>query len=351
MKVLEVDPQSYIQWDQFLINHPGAEIYHHSLWKELIQLSFRRLEPKYLVVVNGDGKLIGITPGFISSKLLSNRLYLSLPMASYCDPLFQSKNAEAMLIKHFKNLCSEKIINAIQINAIERHPILETEGYQRLTEYVTHFSHINLPLDALLNRFHKSSIQQRIRRANRFGLTVRRSNSILDIEVFYRLHLLSRKRLGLPALPLIFFETMWKVFYNSGMLDLLITTYRDVDISAMILLKFKDRVYSEYTVTDPNYFNRNPNHFIIWKAMEIAHFEGYKFFDFGRSSIQNIGLINFKKRWGTKTKQLHYYSSGKQLMAVNSSSYWKIHTFRILCRQMPPELLKVLGNTIYRYIV
>ena len=52
------------------------------------------------------------------------------------------------------------------------------------------------------------------------------------------------------------------------------------------------------------YSNLNTNYFGVWEAIKLAHSEGYKIFDFGRTGINNDGLMSFKSRWGAKVVDL-----------------------------------------------
>ncbi len=57
----------------------------------------------------------------------------------------------------------------------------------------------------------RSSVRRNVRAARASGLSVRRASSEADMtEVFYRLQLMTRRRLGLPAQPRRFFRRFWR---------------------------------------------------------------------------------------------------------------------------------------------
>ena len=72
----------------------------------------------------------------------------------------------------------------------------------------------------------------------------------------------------------------------------------------MLLSKFRDRVSGEFVAVDPAFQNISPNHFLFWEAIKSACEEGYRIFDFGRTSPRNVGLMDFKRRWGTQVTDL-----------------------------------------------
>jgi len=52
---------------------------------------------------------------------------------------------------------------------------------------------------------HKKYVRRDIRKAQRSGVTIRSGTSREDAQIFYQLYCLSRKRLGLPPMPYLFF--------------------------------------------------------------------------------------------------------------------------------------------------
>jgi lipid II:glycine glycyltransferase (peptidoglycan interpeptide bridge formation enzyme) len=103
--------------------------------------------------------------------------------------------------------------------------------------------------------------------------------------------------------------------------------------------------------TDPGSLGYSPNHFLWWKAIQMARDEGYGFFNLGRSSIDNHGLINFKKRWAAEEKQLYYYYFPRQTsISAKSRKSLKFKTMNSICKKMPVKLLQVGGNIFYQYL-
>jgi lipid II:glycine glycyltransferase (peptidoglycan interpeptide bridge formation enzyme) len=220
-----------------------------------------------------------------------------------------------------------------------------------LEQYVTHVLKIDRDPGELKKSFHKTTVQQRIRRAEKFNLKLEVSKDAGDIKIFYHLHTLNRKKIGLPPLPFTFFKNMYDILLPAGLMSLLLGKYNNDYISALILLKFKNCVYAEYLATDPESLKYNPNHFLWWKAIEMARDEGYTLLDLGRSSIDNHGLIDFKKRWAAEEKQLYYYyfPQRNSISAENRESL-KFKAMNSICKRMPPKLLQVGGNIFYQYL-
>jgi hypothetical protein len=90
------------------------------------------------------------------------------------------------------------------------------------------------------------------------------------------------------------------------------------------------------------------NHFILCEAIKLTHQEGYGYFDFGRSSIDSKGLIDFKSRWSIEEKVLHYYFFPyAQSISAESRESLKFRLTKSICKKMPIKLLQTLGDIVY----
>ena len=100
---------------------------------------------------------------------------------------------------------------------------------------------------------------------------------------------------------------MWKTLKPLGYIKILMACYNNHVAAAIVLLQFKDTVIYQNGASDSNFLWLKPNHFLLWKAIEMAKLEGFRKFDFGKSSPKDHGLVQFKQRWGTKEYFLYNY--------------------------------------------
>ena len=79
--------------------------------------------------------------------------------------------------------------------------------------------------------------------------------------------------------------------------------------------------------------------------------EGKKFFDFGRTSSDNIGLMRYKEMWGATPSDLPYfYFPHKKGPVGTTESSFIYKTFTDLWRLMPDSVAEIVGPRIYRYM-
>jgi hypothetical protein len=213
MTIQVINPIDDLRWDNFIAEHPLSSIYHHSSWKLLIESTFKKLHPYYIASFDKQGNIEGVLPSFISSTVFSGTHIISLPLATYCDPLFysekdlhQSLNA---LIKKWKT----EDIKFIELRSIKDHRIIKELKFEELKYYLNHLLKIDKNLVDLKTAFHKSAIQQPINRSLKFDLSLTLGKDINDIKIFYGLETLTRRKIGLPPLPFTFFRNMWEIFF------------------------------------------------------------------------------------------------------------------------------------------
>jgi hypothetical protein len=350
-RLAEIDPLADERWDRFVEDHPFGWICHHSGWKKVLERSFRHLEAHYFVLIQGGKIQAGLPVCVVRSWITGNRL-VSIPFASISDPLISSDNDLAPLLNAVIELSRERNIDTVEIRTLGSSPYFSKTGLGVAGSYKHHYLPLDRPPEELMKTFHRTCVRQRIARSIQSGLEVMEAKTEADLRDFYRLHVLSRKRLGLPPQPYVFIESLFNIFRPLGRAALLLGKKDAKAIAALLLLKFNGRVSAEFAVYDETYLNVSPIHQLFWEAIKSASAEGYKVFDFGRTSPSNEKLMEFKGRWGTKVADMPLYcfpsqTSGKTNNREDSVGY---KLMRKTCRNAPDFALRRIGNFCYRHL-
>jgi CelD/BcsL family acetyltransferase involved in cellulose biosynthesis len=138
-----------------------------------------------------------------------------------------------------------------------------------------------------------------------------------------------------------------------NMVTLLLAKQAGQLVGGQFYFHFNGRVSMEFEAWDRNRRELAPNHFLIWEAIKRFHAEGYQIFDFGRTSEENVPLMDFKRRWGTKVVDLtefHYpvESAAASELREDSPSYRLVH---VLCSRAPGFFaLELIGRFCYRHL-
>jgi len=96
----------------------------------------------------------------------------------------------------------------------------------------------------------------------------------------------------------------------------------DEAIGGGLVLYFKDTVYMPSASSLRSHFHVCPNNLLYWEVIKRACENGYRTFDFGRSTVGS-GTYQFKKQWGAAVKPLHWQYillKGNQIPSLNPSN-------------------------------
>jgi lipid II:glycine glycyltransferase (peptidoglycan interpeptide bridge formation enzyme) len=117
----------------------------------------------------------------------------------------------------------------------------------------------------------------------------------------------------------------------------------------MLTLRHRSSIVYKYGCYDDHYHKSGVMPFLFWKLVEEAKTSNAEKIDFGRTDLDNQGLITFKDRFGTTRKLMTYYrySNGREQKAMTG---WRWRGFRGLCSILPDTLLATAGGVLYRHI-
>jgi len=340
-----INPEVDKRWDEYVLRHPSGSIYHHSAWGKVLQLTYDHT-PFYVALERTEtGQFEGIVPLLLIKSWLTGKRLVSLPFTSYCDRLVPGSELENIIsfaLEHHPDIDYLELRFLEDIN-------YESGTLEKQSSYVTHILELDVSLEQLFKSFHNTSVRQRIKRAEKNKLKLRMAEQEVDLWEFYELETTVRKKHGLPPQPYAFFANMWRILKPKNFLFVPMIEHKGKVIAAATVLRFKDTVYFEYSASDQNSRKLCPNQKLIWEVIKIAHRDGAKFFDFGRSSLANQSLIDFKERWRAKGRGLtyHYFPKAKRL---DSESGLGREILSAINRILPAPLLKLEGRLLYPHL-
>lgn len=350
-----IDPDEDRRWDDFVVSHPHGLICHLSGWKRIIEQSFRHIRGYFPVILDGTmGRIRAGMPIYLVNSRITGKRLVSIPFATLSDPLVSSREEMLVLTEAVIQLAARHHAGKIEIRSLDSTQLVEDPRYERIDFFKHHYLLLNQPAEHLTKRFHSTCVRRKIKLCSQNGLELIADCTYKDLECFFEAYLITRKRLGLPPQPFVLFKHLWQEFAPSGKFRFLAANYRGRTAASMILLKFKDRVSWEFIGVHPEYKHLNPTHFLLWEAISLALKEGYKIFDFGRTSPNNQGLMDFKRRWGTvvgELPQFWYPGSGNGLgLLAGMEKSLKYRSIGYLVRKSPRTLLPYLGELCYRHM-
>lgn len=349
--ITTIDPVEDLRWDRFVEDHPFGWIAQLSGWKVALEKSFNHMTGYYFVLLNdSESKILAALPVFDVKSWITGRRLVSIPYATLCDPLVSTAEEMDLLLKAVLKLSEELKCSYVEIRTLSSSNFMRSNGFGEIDFFKHHYLMLKDSPDQLKKRFHRTCVRQRISRAKKSNLTLLAGHEAEHLDKFYKLHLVTRRRLARPPQPYQFFKNLWEAFPDN--LTLLIAQTGRMPIAGLILLKFKDRVSAEFAASDEAFRDLSPNHFVFWEAIKLCYEEGYKIFDFGRTSPTNNTLMDFKRRWGTEVIDLPQFFYPQHLAeeTLTAEGSWKFKLMSKICEDAPNFIQKAVGNFCYRHL-
>jgi CelD/BcsL family acetyltransferase involved in cellulose biosynthesis len=341
-----IDPLSDPRWPEFLQNHPDASIFHSPGWVEALRRTYGYQPVVFTTASPSQGLSNGLLFCRIHSRFTGRRL-VSLPFSDHCEPLTDTtENLTELLFFLEQNLRKEKW------RYVELRPLnsrgSSLAGFERNQTCYVHVLNLSPSQDEIFRGFHKDSIQRKIRRAEREGLTYEEGRSEHFLDQFYQLLLRTRRRHQLPPQPREWFRNLIECLGDQ--LKIRVASRGGQPMASILTLQFKNAMVYKYGCSDAKYHNLGPMHLLFWKSIQEAKDKGLKEFDLGRSDADNAGLVEFKDRWGATRSTLTYlrYPAGHAKKA--SSEGWGVRFAKQLFLHMPDGFLEAAGKLLYRHV-
>jgi hypothetical protein len=305
VKLSIIDPREDARWDQFVLNHRFGSVFHLSSWCDILVKTFH-YKPFY-VVLEEDSAIKAGLPLMTIKSWITGRRVISLPRTSYCDPLVEEKVDLEMLLQGAREVLRKEKCGFLEIKTQKNDQFLLNTELKCYGHFRNQVLDLTRGIDALWKGFHRTCVRQRIQRAEKDNVLIRLGESLSDVGIFYKLHMGTTDKHGVPPRPLCFFENMWNELQEIGNIILPIAERNGTPAAAAIFLKSKDAITFEFLGIDYEMAEHSPGHLIGWEMIKRACSEGTRYFDFGLTPPENTGLMQFKTRWGAEDRVLNYF--------------------------------------------
>jgi CelD/BcsL family acetyltransferase involved in cellulose biosynthesis len=338
LTALEIDDE---RWTSFVERAPGAVLFHHPSWARLLADCYG-YRPFALVLLDGDGVAAGV-PAIEIRSVLGRRRWTSLPFTDSLPPLARDERLIPLLVAELDAARQAQGISQVEIRA----EVTDSRVRPQPTGFV-HVLQLASDPAKVFRTFKRSCVQQRITKAEREGVTVRRGSSKDDLtQTFYELHLDTRHRLGVPIQPRRYFELMWERIIAPGRGFVLLAHANEIPIAGAVFLTWNGTITYKYSASRHEFWQLRPNNLVIWNAIRWGCENGFHTFDFGRTELGNEGLRSFKRGWGTAELPLTYSTlcGRAPTQAIGRAA----DMLRRPIQTMPAWFCRLIGELAYKH--
>ncbi len=193
-----------------------------------------------------------------------------------------------------------------------------------------------------------AKLRSQIRKPEKEGLTAK-IGSVDLLDDFYKVFSFNMRDLGSPVHSKMLVMCVLEEFGESAKLQVVYNGA--MPIGAGLIICFRDTVFIPWASTVRQFNRLSPNMMLYWNFLKYAADNGFRKFDFGRSS-PNEGTYKFKEQWGAQASPLYWqYASPNGVRAADDPlGKEKYASFVSVWKKLPLPLANMIGPHIRKHI-
>ncbi len=343
MDIKFVNPFCDPEWDRLVVLHPDFSFFHSAAWAKVLSKTYGH-EPVYLRC-SQRFELVALVPMMEVRSLLTGRRGVCLPFTDFCGPLVFDEGGSAAAIDKLSEVARERKWKYFEVRGSK---MFEGLASPALTFY-GHTLDLRSGPEDLLTRL-KSSGRRAVRKAQRSGLSVQVVRTREAMLEFYRLHVRTRRRHGLPPQPVSFFLNIHDEVIKPGLGFIVLASSGSRPVAAAVFFHFGKQAVYKFGASDEKLQELRGNNMTMWEGIRFLAQNGVETLHFGRTSLENDGLRRFKLTWGTEEETIEYLKfdtvPGAWVTGRDAASGFH----EVIFGRLPPVLNRLAGAIIYPHL-
>jgi len=335
------DPESDDTWSMFVNGNKHANLAQASEWYSIIKRAYSHT-PLYLKAENTEGH-VALLPSFLVRSRLIGTVITSMPFLDAGGPCTSSPSLTGSLLDALAEEAKKHGASRIEL----RCTVEMNLPFPAMKEKVNLF--LPLPSDAdRLWRQLNAKIRNQVRKAERSGLSVE-FGGLEKLNDFYEIFAVNMRDLGSPVHSKQFFSAIFDSFGDKARIALV---RKDrIPIGGLVALAFKNTITVPWASSLRQYFSLCPNMLLYWETLRVACKEGFRRFDFGRSS-QSSSTYHFKRQWGALEEPLFWYTipiDRNHQLRLSAASKQGAFLLKIW-KHLPLRFSRCIGPHVRKYL-
>lgn len=221
--------------------------------------------------------------------------------------------------KSDKNSSMDNIVNSLFIENkfIEQNYLIFND--KRLL-YLTMFNFED-NFESNIFKIVRDTARRNINKAMKLGIKVEIRNDMLDF--LKHVHYENMDKMNGKRKPDVFFDKLEKYFNEGRDYNIFVSFFNADPVAALLVCYYKDVVEYFVPVIKEEYRSTQALSLAIYYAMEDSFYKGYRIWNWGGTHLEQISLINFKKKWSNKLLFYDYiilFNKNKKDLLFNSLS-------------------------------
>lgn len=325
------------RWAAFVAEHPDSTVFHLSAWSDVLRACYGF--PTFGLAVMDGAEVAAGLPVAAVRRPFSGPRWVSLPFSDACSPLVRedtpAEEVASTLVGHAANAG----VADLEIRA----SLPQTPGCHPLS---AGFRHV-VALPSAAEQLHPKKNHRNARnRADRAGITVTVGRTSDDVRRYYDLHVMTRRRLGVPVQPRRFFDLIYERLIARELGFVAHAALDDRTLASGLYLTHGSSMVAKFGASDPASRDSGAGYLLEWEVMRRACEQGFETLDFGRTDPDAEGLRLYKAGWGATESPLVY----THVAATAPAGGPGVPDFtRGIIRRSPAWVCRAAGELLYRW--
>ena len=299
LNAILMNPLVNSEWDDAINMHPDATIFHSTAWARVLVDTYGH-RPCY-VQMSLNGNLLALVPMMEVQSVLTGSRGICLPFSDYCAPLTFSSCGHELVTQKLKQIARERRWSYFELRSHSIFP----DNVPVSESYYGHSLDLRIGREALFSNF-SSSVQRAVRKAQRSGLSVSIQTGLSAMAQFYKLHVRTRRRHGVPPQPRSFFINIQRHLISAGYGFIVLVEYQKDPVAAAMFLKLGRHAVYKFGASDERLQEFRANNLAMFEGIKCLAEGGAETLHFGRTDKENEGLRRFKLSWGATEEEIRY---------------------------------------------
>jgi len=194
----------------------------------------------------------------------------------------------------------------------------------------------------------KAKLRSQIRKPLKEGLKSKVGGLELLLD-FYKVFSINMKELGSPVHSKRLMLNTLEEFPAKAKI---VIVYKDNQpMACSLVVGFRDTLENPWASALRAYSRLGPNMLLYWTMLEYACDNGFRYFDFGRSSPDE-GTYKFKEQWGAQPTPLHWHYISLNGSPIDEGASEKSKFERAIhyWQKLPVPITRIIGPMIRKHI-
>jgi len=288
------------EWDEFVLQYTDL-IFYQSIWSQVLKEGLRG-QPLYFYLREGREIVAGL-PGVLLNFKIFKILYASIPYGNF----FGNKLYFSSFMESLNGEVVKRRIDQVRLTESPFSEPYAPESFTPVSAKCTLLDLRGHDKEKIWEGY-KKNIRRDVRKAQKSGITVRGVDSRERISIFYKLYLASMERnKAMAKYPLRWFEAIYEIVAKKGLGTILIAELKGTPVAGVVLVYSPSSTHYLHNGSRYEFLKFCPNELLVHSSIENALEKKISFFDFMGSDPDDLSLLRFKEKWGSRSVDLRTY--------------------------------------------